>query len=114
MECKKYKIIITGTDPDSRCSGIAHALPGYLADLDSAKLPYLSIPTYSSSNLFGKYLMFVFVLPEIYRSINAIRSSGEICIVYSHADANPSLLREGLVLLLSRIAGAKTVMQNHC
>jgi glycosyltransferase involved in cell wall biosynthesis len=113
MECKKYRIIITGTDPDSRRGGIGHALPGYLAALDSVKIPYQSIPTYSPSDFFGRYLMFLFVLPEIYRSIIDIRNTGRICIVYSHAGADISLLREGLVLLLSRFAGAKTVMQIH-
>ena len=113
MNPKKYRLILTGTDPTSNSGGIGVALRAYISSLQSNNISFESIPTYSPSSSFGKYLLFLFTLPKIFRSIRASRRNSDICIIYSHAGANLSLFREGIVVLLSRLFGARTVMHIH-
>jgi glycosyltransferase involved in cell wall biosynthesis len=112
-EAKDFHVIVTGTDSETRKGGIGFALPGYIAALESAKISYQLIPTYSPSDSFGKYLLFLQKLPVIIIAIRLAKKEHNTCIVYSHTGANLSLFREGIVTLASRLTGAKTVMQIH-
>lgn len=109
----KIKLIITGTDPSSRRGGIGFALPGYLAALQFAGIPYESIPTYHPQTPGGKWRLWLSGLLKIVRLIRNRRKNQQDSIVYSHAGAGISLLRESVVLYLGRLMGAKTIVQLH-
>lgn len=109
----QYRLILTGTDPISKSGGIGIALSGYLSSLESTNISFESIPTYSPSSLFSRHFLFLFALPKIIQSILRSNNSNQICIVYSHAGADISLLREGIIAIFGRICGAKTVMHIH-
>ncbi len=47
------------------------------------------------------------------RSIRVLRRSGLNPVVYTHAGAWPSLVRERLLLFLASLAGARTILQIH-
>jgi len=106
-------LIITGTDPATRKGGIGFALPGYLAAIDCAEIAYMFIPTYHPSALGGSWWWLLRALPVLGWRLITNRLYGRRSIVYSHAGAGISLLREGIVLALSRLCGAKTVVQLH-
>lgn len=109
----EFLVILTGTDPKSKKGGIGYALPGYISALENSNILYESIPTYFPDSYVGKYFLFLLNLPTILRSIKRAKNDDRQCIVYSHAGGNISLLREGVVALMARFAGAKTVMQIH-
>ncbi len=109
----KIYVILTGTDPSSKKGGIGFALPGYLAALDTAQISYKSIPTYHPTAVGGKWWWWLRALPKIGGHILTNRFSGRSVILYSHPGAGISLAREGILLALSRLLGAKAVMQLH-
>ncbi len=113
FHCKNTNIIITGTDPLSNRGGIGFALLGYLAAMDSVGVVYKSIPTYHPSVRGGRCWWWLKRLPFLCKLIFASRCAGNNVIVYSHAGAGVSLLREGIILAFSSLCGAKTIMQLH-
>ena len=113
MTPPSYRVIVTGTDPQSRRGGIGHALPGYLAAMTAAGISFESIPTYCPQQRAGRWWPWLRALPAILRRVLAIRRGGNHAIVYSHPGAGVSLLREAIVLGLARLAGARTVLQLH-
>ena len=106
-------LVITGTDPSARKGGIGFAMPGYLTAINNIGLDWISIPTYHPSAKGGRFRLWLMALPKLYKNIYKYRYSGETIVVYSHAGAGLSLLREGIVLLLARLCGAVTVIQLH-
>ncbi len=106
-------IILTGTDPSSKKGGIAFALPGYLAALDAAQISYEFIPTHHPTAAGGKWWWWLRALPKIGRHIFINHFSGRSVILYSHPGAGISLARQGFLLAISRLLGAKAVMQLH-
>jgi len=108
-----YKVILTGTDPETKKGGIGFALPGYISALEKANIEYESIPTYRPNSFFGKHILFLVMLPKIIFTIVNSKMQEKTCIVYSHAGANISLFREAVITSISRMFGAKTVMQIH-
>lgn len=106
-------VILTGTDPTSRKGGIGFAMPGYLAAIKHAGICYESIPTYHPTAPGGSWWWWMRAIPRLWRHMHATRRSGQQVILYSHAGAGVSLLREGVVLALGRLWSAKTVMQLH-
>ena len=106
-------IILTGTDPASRKGGIGFALPGYLRALDSIDIPWCSIPTYHPSAPDGKWKPWLKSFPKLAREIIAARRLGKSVVVYSHAGAGISLVREFFIHLLARACGASTALQLH-
>ena len=113
MNNREFRVLVCGTDTVNPKGGIGFALAGYLSALESANISYELIPTYSPNSYVGKYLLFLLALPKIFRSIRFSIMEDKACIIYSHAGANISLFREGIVTLLARLAGAKTVMHVH-
>jgi len=109
----QFTIILTGTDPKTRKGGIGHALPGYLAALNSANISFISIPTYNPENRKGKYFLWLKQLPKIFFISRELKKSGKQPIIYSHAGAGVSLIRQFFVLLVGKLAGAKTMLQLH-
>ncbi len=88
-------------------------MPGYLAALEQADLDYESIPTYHPTARGGRCWWFLAALLKILYIIRKAKKSGNTPIVYSHAGAGLSLFREGIVLFVSKIVGAETVLQIH-
>ena len=108
-----YKVIVTGTDPESGMGGIGFALPGFFFAMRRVGIEYEFIPTHHAAEWGGKWLWLLRAIPKIYRSIKAGKNAEKDIIVYSHAGAIPSMLRGGCVLALARLLGAKAVMQLH-
>lgn len=106
-------VIITGTDPASRRGGIGFAIPGYLAALKEVGISCISIPTYHPETSGGKWKLWLTSIPRIVREIKKSKISKNTPIVYAHAGAGVSLFREGLLLIIVRFFGAKTVLQLH-
>ncbi len=106
-------LILTGTDPSSRRGGIGFALPGYLRALDCAGIIWRSIPTYHPCASGGKWKPWLKAFPRLAREIFASRRRGKSVVVYSHAGAGVSLVREFFILLLSQACGALTIIQLH-
>jgi glycosyltransferase involved in cell wall biosynthesis len=110
---RKIRLIVTGTDPNSLQGGIGAVMSGYLAAAKLAGFDVASVPTYHPTQRSGKWFLWFRSLPSIIRLIKCGRKEGEWPVVYSHAGAGISLLREALVLLVSRISGARTLIQIH-
>jgi glycosyltransferase involved in cell wall biosynthesis len=106
-------IIVTGTDPSSQRGGIGVVLPGYLEAITMAGFRYACVPTYHPTRAGGKAFLWIMRLPRIASLIRSARRNGVVPLVYSHAGAAPSMLREALVLRLARMMGARTAMQIH-
>jgi len=106
-------VILTGTDPSSRKGGIGSAMPGYLRALDSAGISWYSIPTYHPSELNGKWKPWLKAFPKLAKEITAAQRQNKTVLVYSHAGAGVSLLREFFILLFARACGAITLVQLH-
>jgi glycosyltransferase involved in cell wall biosynthesis len=109
----KDYLVFTGTDPLSRAGGIGFVMPGYFESARRSGIPFESIPTYAPGGLKGKLLVWLQALPRIPRRILGLKRAGYDPVVYSHAGAGASLLREGIVLLVARAFGARTVLQIH-
>lgn len=106
-------IIVTGTDPASRLGGIGFALQGYLRALEVMGVDWLSIPTYHPAESGGRWRPWLAAFPRLAREIRAVRRQGKVVIVYSHAGAGASLMREFFILTWSRLMGARSLMQLH-
>lgn len=106
-------IILTGTDPSSSSGGIGFALPGYIQALCSQNIAYQSIPTYHPATFYGKFWPLIIALPKIARLIYNMRRNGKFVVVWSHAGAGLSLIREFVVLTMSGFFGAKTILHIH-
>lgn len=113
MDRHNLFVIITGTDPESRKGGIGFAMPGYLAALRSKGITYESIPTYHPATKGGKWWLLLTALPKLVTQILTTKKKIHPVVVYSHAGAGISLLREGAVLHVARLFGAKTALQLH-
>lgn len=88
-------------------------MPGYLEALESAQLLYEVISTYRPGSMSGKFLPAVHALGPLSKSVRQLRRRGVQPVVYGHAGAWPAILREGLLLLISRLLGARTMLQLH-
>lgn len=108
-----YTVIITGTDPDSRCGGIGFALPGYLRALDKVGTSWVSVPTYHPAKLSGRWWPWFIGFFRLAREIQTARKNGRAAVVYSHAGSGISLFREFFILAWSRLIGARAVIQLH-
>lgn len=106
-------VIVTGTDPESRLGGIGFAMPGYLWAMACVGLRYISIPTYHPSAKGGAWWWWLRSFWTLWRHMHINKRAGDKVVVYSHAGAGISLLREGIVLSFCRLFGAKTIMQIH-
>ncbi len=104
-------VIVTGTDPKSKKGGIGFAMPGYLNSMSMADIKYESIPTYSPESFSGKYWYLLKNIPVIIFRI-LTRKDKDI-IIYSHAGAGISLVRESVILLIGKLLGVRTVLQLH-
>ncbi|MDO8946005.1 MAG: glycosyltransferase family 4 protein [Desulfocapsaceae bacterium] len=106
-------VIVTGTDPESRRGGIGFAMPGYLSAMACVGMRYISIPTYHPSAKGGAWWWWLRSFWSLCWHLVTIKRAGARVVVYSHAGAGISLLREGVVLAFCRLFGAKTIMQLH-
>jgi glycosyltransferase involved in cell wall biosynthesis len=106
-------VIFTGTDPASKKGGIGVVLPGYFMALDAVGIEHCTIPTYHPAQAGGKWLMWLKALPVIFWKSRDLRSHGRQPVVYSHAGAGVSFLRESLVLWAARMAGSRTMLHVH-
>lgn len=106
-------VIATGTDPESNRGGIAFALRGYFVALEHAHIPYKFIATHHATAPHGKWLWLLKALPAIWKEIRKQHKNGKTVVVYAHAGAAASLLRQNIVMTLSRLLKAKTVLQIH-
>lgn len=68
---------------------------------------------YHPQKLGGKFLLWMCAIPEILRLIKKIRSTGNCPIIYSLTASYVSLFRRSIILLLSCLVAAKTVIQFH-
>ncbi len=106
-------VFLTGTDPASKKGGIGFALPGYLRALNCADIAWTSIPTYHPSTPGGKWLPWLAAFPKLRQQIAEAHKRNQRAIVYSHAGAGVSLLREFFVLAFCRALGAATIVHLH-
>ena len=113
MPLCNYVAVVTGTDPSSCKGGIGIAMPGYLTAMEGVGIAYESVPTYHPSEPGGRLWWWLRTLPALGWYIISRRFYGQRVIVYSHAGAGISLLREGILIGLSRFCGAKTVIHIH-
>lgn len=107
-----HYIIFTGTDPNSMAGGIGTVASGYLFAATGAGLENESIPTYAPTP-FGKTILWLLRLPQLFRRIRAIKALNRLPIVYSHTGGGMSFFREFCVLAIGRLAGARVVMHIH-
>jgi len=110
---KRHFVIVTGTDPNSRHGGIGFVLPGYLRSLFLNQIDYISIPTYDPSNVKGKLLLWMFRLLGIIRQTVQKKKLYDHIFIYSHAGSGISLFRECIIISISKIFGAITILHNH-
>ena len=103
-------VILTGTDPSTRRGGISNALVGYQQALDLADIKWISIPSHNPETFLGKLWPWLIALM---RFVGVRARMGSRCIVYCHAGAWPSLLREGLLGWWARILGFRVVIHLH-
>lgn len=115
LNAKRARILVflTGTNPDTARGGIGVVMAGYSAALRRVGLEHEIIPTYDPTVFCGKWLPWLKAFPRLIRAVSRSRKSGLDPVVYSHAGAGVSLLRESLVLKVARLYGVKTMMQIH-
>ncbi|MGN7612554.1 glycosyltransferase family 4 protein [Magnetococcales bacterium HHB-1] len=106
-------IILTGSDIHSLRGGISFALLGYTNALKERQVSYQLIPTYNPIAFAGRWWWWLRGLPKIIHASYRARRLGKKTIIYSHAGARLSLFREGIVLLVGRLTGSRTVIQIH-
>ena len=106
-------VIVTGTDPQSRRGGIAFALPGYFAAMESVEIRWEFIATHHATERWGKWWWWMRAVPRLWRLVRMAQRQEERVVVYGHAGPGISLARQGSMLALGRLMGAKTVMQLH-
>jgi glycosyltransferase involved in cell wall biosynthesis len=109
----EIRVILVGTDPVDIRGGIGTAMQGHIRALNAANLPAYVIPSYSPVLRHGRWLLAVKAIPVIIRAISHIRRSGALPIHYGHAGSWPSMVREAVLALISRIFGARTILQLH-
>lgn len=110
---KPNYVIMCGPDPNSKRGGIGVVMPGYLAALDSQNISHEMLVTYWPGRLTGKWLPWLLALLVLPFKIVIFRISGFRVVVYSHAGALPSMLREFVILLVARICGANAILHTH-
>lgn len=106
-------VIVIGTDPNSKSGGIGIVLPGYLQAIRSLGLRCMCIPTYHPTELGGRWYLWLRAAPQLVHLVRLARRQGAVPVVYSHAGAAPSMLREAILLRMARLAGARTIMHLH-
>lgn len=109
----RLAVILTGTDPDYVRGGIATAVAGYRDALIECGLFGGLIPTFRAGSVSGKVWPWLTGFPRLAGRIRALRRQGRRVVVYGHAGPKISLLRESLILLCARLAGARTLLQLH-
>ena len=105
--------IFTGTDPESKRGGIGFALPGYLHAAKNAGFDVLTIPTYHPIARYGSWWWLMKALPIIAWKIFKAKKRYKQVLIYSHAGAGLSLLREHVVMVMSRLLGIQCIIQLH-
>lgn len=113
LQNRTPRVILLGTDPHNPRGGIGVAIPAYRAALESAGIFHEFIPSYNATARGGKWWIAIKAVPRMIRSIRALRRSKLDPVVYTHAGAWPSLVRERMLLLLAGLAGARTMLQIH-
>jgi len=113
MPDRATTIIITGTDPTSKSGGIGFALPGYLAAIEFAAIPAITIPTYHPAKPGGAWRIWLAAFPQLARSALTARKTGHRVVVYSHPGAGVSLIREMFIAGFARMLGAVCIVQIH-
>ena len=88
-------------------------MSGYLAALASAGVQNEVLPTYRPEGFVGKWWPWLVSLPRLVGAVISAKRRGTSLVVYSHVGAGVSFLREGIVLQLARLLGARTVVQLH-
>jgi glycosyltransferase involved in cell wall biosynthesis len=107
------KVILLGTDFSEPRGGIGAAMPGYHASLETQGLLECFIPTYKAGSFRGKWWLALKAVAPMIQRIKKLRADGVRAVVYTHAGAWPSLVREALLLAVARAAGAATLLQIH-
>ncbi len=106
----RERVILIGTDPENPRGGIGVAISGFRTALESLGLFYTLIPSYNP-NVRGRWFWPALkAAPKMLRAISTLKRSGLDPIVYSHAGAWPSLVREMFLLWLAHLAGARTML----
>jgi glycosyltransferase involved in cell wall biosynthesis len=105
-------LIIIGPQTGKR-GGISEIMPGYFAACDAAKIYYEFIAINHPATLFGKIGLWLWRIPRLIQRIRHYRRAGQNVVVYGHPGNGFSLMRQGVLLLLSRIFGARTIMHLH-
>lgn len=107
------RVILVGTDSKNPSGGIATAMSGYRAALESERLLHSFITSHDPRALGGKWWVALKAAPKMIRAIMSLRRSGVTPIVYAHAGAWPSLVRKRFLLSLAHLSGARTMLQIH-
>ena len=106
----RARVILIGTDPENPRGGIGTAISSFRTALESVGLFHTLIPSYNP-NVRARWIWPALkAAPKMLRAISVLKRSGFDPIVYSHAGAWPSLVREMSLLWLARIAGARTML----
>ncbi len=106
-------VILTGTDPDSAKGGIGVVMSGYMKSLNHAGIEFIVLPTYNPVIPGGKWFLWLKSFPMLIKLIHLAKQQNKNIIVYSHVGDGLSFVRESLVLMFSRLSGAKTMYQVH-
>ncbi|TNE91155.1 MAG: glycosyltransferase [Deltaproteobacteria bacterium] len=88
-------------------------MSGYLQAMQRVGLFETQVVTYRPDRRDRHLWMAVSRVPELVRAIRRVQLRGDTPIVYAHAGAGLSMLRETSLLRLARRFGAKTMIQLH-
>jgi len=106
-------IVVAGTDPAVPRGGIAAVMAEYVAAARSAGFSAELLPTYSRSRWSDKWRLAGKALWRLPWLVRAVRRRGATVVAYVHVGGGWSLVREGMILLCARLAGARTAAQLH-
>ena len=104
-------VFVTGPSLENPTGGIAFAMPGYLESLEQCDLTYELLITREPDRMFGRWLPWFGTLLKI--PLLVMRKRKSTTLVYAHAGEWFSMLREGCILGMAKMFGAKTVMHLH-
>lgn len=105
--------MLVGTDPENIRGGIGTAMQGHVRALECQGALCRVIPSYSPVERHGRWLVALKAIPIIFRTLMRIRREGSLPCHFAHAGSWPSMIREGILVLVSRILGARILYQLH-
>lgn len=107
------EVVVTGTDPSTCRGGIGFVMPAFLEALERTGFRVRMIPTYNPERLSGKWWPWTKGLFKVAGRIRQCKSVDRNVIIYSHPGAAIAMCREGVLLWLMRLLGARSMLHVH-